>query len=492
MSKILLGLLILEMSLWAQTDPRKDRSLQANHVVVYYDTSGIHAPLWIADADGNGHPDYIDSIAGQGNQFWIDVVDKWGLHAPAFDSTVYAASPIYVADLYTALSSTDLGANQTEGYPNSRCYIENDFMYNNLTDTLRIWQPSWSSSIRQVSLYQEPYVFLKATLYHELMHGVQRNYGTNAEFGAWPERVTTWIENRVMYERQGLAHAIEFRLAQEYDFIRSSDVDAKYANNRFLTLLESLAGPAAVMEIFTERPAWIDSVGVGMVGNPTAELGYFQAILAQHNIDFTNFVARYAEEVARIWEHQGSIFPVEEEYFRYGQHPTAHLASSLTQVDSLGPLSSYIYEFSSPFTPGNIVTMTFTQGTGFVHFYAASLDTLWSVTPDSSGRVVFQIPSTGAFRMYVMGSVDGAHIQFTSGGTLWASQTPKAFQAQVSVSMDRLILQGLQDGKTYRVRAWDLQGREILTKSVIGGQAQDIERPLGEGPLVTKIELIGR
>jgi hypothetical protein len=484
----------------AQAATRRDKSLIRGPVVVYYDTSGSHAPFLTEDADRNGHPDYVDSIAIYAEEFWKDVVAGLQVAAPAFDRGRHPAYPIFLEDL-SASGFTEWGYNQTETYPNSFVSIENDYRYGQADSTVT-YQPNGSvTAYDKITLFRNPYCILKGVVYHELMHGVQRNYVTNAELGRiWSERIPTWIENRILYPRNRLVHAVPFSIATKESFINSTSSSAKYGNGRFLTLLEQMAGPAAVMEVFTARKRWVDSLGLSAVDDPAQELRFFKAILARHALSWTEFLSRYSAELAHMFANSGNghaapaggLFPVEKAFFNVGNGPENLLAMSLPQAETLGPLRLRVVSLPSVILkPNTPVDLACPIGKCHVTLFRSMVDStsFSTLVADANNPIRMILPPLGYIEAFILTGEDSTRVEFTQGVTAVAQGRP-ATKLRGVWSPGQIVAEGLPAGRRARLRAWNMRGQLVLDAELVGGPRSAWYRPLGEGPLQARLTLL--
>jgi hypothetical protein len=227
------------------------------------------------------------------------------------------------------------------------------------------------------------------------------------------------------------------------------------------------------------------------VGNPDAELGYFTANLARHGIDLDGFLARYYDEVARAYCNKGSVLRVEEEYYKYIVGPSRHKVAAKNQLDSLGPLATYIYEVDSTvFHSGGSYGATCETGTCWMHAFTSSTGSYSSGTSSPGRGFGFPIPAARYFTLYVSSGPTGAKVRFTDGPV--AVEPVRAGpSARVAVSVGRIVVEGLETGSRYRLRAWTLQGRQVLDRTISGVESETVLRPVSEGALGTRLDKLG-
>ena len=473
----------------ASPPAQSQKTFRTPHVVVYYDTAGSDAVGVSADTDKNGVPDYVDSIGIHAESFWTDVVSGMGAKPPAFDAGIYPAYPIFVKDISSSEMMTEYGYNEVATYPSSLVVVENDFRYNDGFDSAISQQPDGKGGYAMVSLPSHPFTLLKGIVYHELMHGVQRNYVTNEQLGKlWGEKVTTWIENRTLGAQGVASHPMDFTLSVGKDFLRGTTSSARYGQSRFLELLARKAGASAVMEIYTSRKRWVDSLGAGVVDDPASETAFFQAILARHGLDWDRFLGDYSEQLARIFLAHGSLFPADEQFFRAGNTPAYDLVTKLPWNDSLGPLRLKTYLLPMvQLGAGTNVTMRCPTGTCYATLYNFLEDTIWSAKVDPTHPLSLVVPKLNYIRAFVLTGLDSTRTEFVEGATGVLRSNLTAIRATWAPGAIRI--QGLEGDRTARLRAWNIRGSLVLDTDIRAGDAGAITRPMGEGPLVTRLEL---
>jgi len=473
----------------AQT-PYSQKMLRTSHVVVYFDTTGSNAPGLMTDSDKNGTPDYIDSIAIHAEGYWTEVVAGMGVTAPAYDANRYPAYPIFVADIPATATMRQYGYNEVVTYPASRVVIENDFRYNNGTDSSISQQPDGNGGYVMVGLPSHPFTLLKGIVYHELTHAVQRNYVTNPEFGSiWGEKVTTWMENRTLGARGIASHEMEFTTSLDEDFLRSTSHSARYGQSRFLEVLAREAGPTAVLDVFKTRKRWVDSLGTTVVDNPAFETAFFQSILQRHGLSWDRFLLAYSEQLARLFLVRGSLFPADEQFFIAGNYPDSHLMMSLPWADTTCPLRLSIYTLPMiQLGAGTNVSLRCPTGACYATFYSRLNDSLWSVMVDAAHPASLVIPSLYTIKAYILSGLDSTRKEFAMAATGVAVKA-KGAMVQATWSPGQVRVQGLEPNQRARLRAWNLRGSLVLDVDVIGGEHQNFPRPMAEGLLATRIEL---
>ena len=155
----------------------------SGHFRILFDTEGVDAPA-LTDADWNGVPDYIDTVALSFDRAWRVEIDSLGYIAPPAST---AGSPYYdvrVRDLAgTMYGQTLFGDSLRAGVPNPtyRTSIEVDNNY------------SESKGFRTVGV-----AALEVTAAHEFHHAIQLgSYGFWSDDVYFYELTSTWMEDVV-------------------------------------------------------------------------------------------------------------------------------------------------------------------------------------------------------------------------------------------------------------------------------------------------------
>lgn len=156
----------------------------------HYVTGTSDAPS-LTDADVNGVPDWIDSLAAVTEQTWDTEVTAYGYRPPKSDATSPNPGPDGRIDLYVV----DLGSDGLYGY----CATDDP---NAFDPTYLYWDVSAYCVVdNDYSITQFPFgangiEALQATVAHEFFHAVQFAYDV-AEDGWFMEGTSTWIEDEV-------------------------------------------------------------------------------------------------------------------------------------------------------------------------------------------------------------------------------------------------------------------------------------------------------
>ncbi|QIX27496.1 hypothetical protein ncot_13415 [Nocardioides sp. JQ2195] len=220
-------------------DGEPSESHCTEHFCIHWVTEGKHAPA-SDDADHDGLPDYVETVATAMERVWATEVDTLGYRSPISDGTKGnpdGESRKGLVDVY--LGNT--GAQQVYGYAvpedttsTSSAYLvlDNDF----------------------AEFSGRPIDALKVTAAHEFFHAVQFAYSTMGD--RWfMESTAAWVEERVYDDiddnRQFLAGSTAVRPGKPLD--RAANL---YANWVFFEALSQRHGPRVV------RAAW-HQVAVG-------------------------------------------------------------------------------------------------------------------------------------------------------------------------------------------------------------------------------------
>jgi hypothetical protein len=143
--------------------------------MVHYNKTGAHA-VNPTDADQNGHPDYVDTVADVFDEVWRKEVDDLGYQPPPSDSD--GLYDIYIRDLS---STAQFGVTFPESLsPTTPSYIE---IENNFTDPVFTTQGIDA---------------LRFTAAHEFFHAIQFSYYLSIEAAWWYELTSTWMQDRIV------------------------------------------------------------------------------------------------------------------------------------------------------------------------------------------------------------------------------------------------------------------------------------------------------
>ncbi|HZD18450.1 MAG TPA: MXAN_6640 family putative metalloprotease [Actinomycetota bacterium] len=202
----------------------------------------------LTDADVNGVPDWVDTLATVTEQTWATEVTTYGYRAPKSDSTSANAGPDGRIDLYVA----DVGANGLYGYcatddPNAFdpnypywdasafCVVDDDF------------------SIAQFPFGASGLAALQVSVAHEFFHAVQFAYDL-ADDAWFMEGTSTWMEDEVFDAvDDNLQYLSRSQLSQPWVPLDLSDTSTLHVYGSwiwFRFLDEYLADPTVI------RDAW--------------------------------------------------------------------------------------------------------------------------------------------------------------------------------------------------------------------------------------------
>jgi hypothetical protein len=330
------------------------------------------------------------------------------------------------------------------------------------------------------------------------MHGVQRRFVTNAQLGKiWSEATTTWCENRADYERGRLEHALEFSGSLDSNFIRCSASGCNNARGRLLALVERMSRASAVMELFSARAHWIDSLGTAAVDDPARELDFFRAILSRAGIAWPDFLLRYSEELAHMLANSGSgraapaggTFPVEKAFFNVGNGPAEENLAALPVKRNLGGLRLYTFSLASVILkPGTEIQVECPTGKCHATAYHSMIDSsrFASALIEAGHPLRFTLPPLGYIQLFVVTGEDSARIEFSQATSALARNSPGPGPKAVW-SAGRIAVAGLEPGRRARLSGWNLRGRLVLDAEVKDGSDPVLRRPSGEGPLVLRM-----
>lgn len=198
---------------------------------VHYDTIGINAVKKL-DANGNGIPDYIDSVC-----YWIDYVhdfqvNQLGYLAPALDSGLGGTMgfDIYVMNIgegelyspglygYTVPEKQLPGGSQSRPKYSAYIVIDNDYSERDSSVT--------TSGVKYRTFSDTSYLALKITLAHEYHHAIQFMYGEDNSAPSMNELTSTFMEWRLFPETKDYYQYVRhlFKKPESYPFGKGNPV----------------------------------------------------------------------------------------------------------------------------------------------------------------------------------------------------------------------------------------------------------------------------
>jgi hypothetical protein len=264
------------------------------HFTVHYAAYGSDAPP-SADANGNGVPDWVETVAAT----FEDVYSRFGIMgyqpAPTAAGTPYA---VYLSNLapqgYYGVTNSDIPASSAN-YPHSfTSWIELD---NNFTDA--IYRPSTYTPLQS----------LQVTAAHEYHHAVQ--YGYNYYFDIWfAEATSTWMEDELYDGVNQLYNYVSgwftnstksLDLAVNYDAIIVGAGYGRWPFNRFLA---EKYGESVIREV------WDTLAGIA----PTGEADIRMLPLIDNTLAAlfnTTLADEYREFAKRIYTRDWTSHPTE-------------------------------------------------------------------------------------------------------------------------------------------------------------------------------------
>jgi len=198
------------------------------------------------DANANGVPDWIDTLAAVTEQTWAVVVNAYGYRAPKSDATSPNPGPDGRIDLYVA----DIGDDGLYGY----CTTDDP---NAFDPSYRYWDVSAYCVVdNDYPVAQFPFgasgvEALQATVAHELFHAVQFAYDA-AEDAWFMEGSATWIEDEVFDAvDDNLQYLFTSQLRRPQVPLDHSDTSTGYVYGAwiwFRFLSESFGDPTVIRE----------------------------------------------------------------------------------------------------------------------------------------------------------------------------------------------------------------------------------------------------
>jgi hypothetical protein len=156
------------------------------HVLIHYDTTGINAPWQVnVDSDGDGIPNYIESIALAADSCWVHLFEDLALPTPLVDSSCVNGGDERIDIYLWALPEGTYGYT----YPQPSC--NNDNVQHEV---------SWVVLDHDFQLIPEyegrPLDAARITLAHEMFHSSQFAMDIT-EHLTWMEMSAVWMEEEV-------------------------------------------------------------------------------------------------------------------------------------------------------------------------------------------------------------------------------------------------------------------------------------------------------
>jgi hypothetical protein len=259
------------------------------HVCVHWVERTADAPP-LADLNGNGRPDWVDTTQGVLEAVWAHEVTALGFRAPKADSSsanfgVDGRLDVYLSDIgdpgLFGYCATDDPAAAVSAQVSTYCVLENDYL-----------EPNFAPL--------SPLDALRATAAHEFFHSVQFAYDWLEDIWLL-EGTATWIEdevfdavddNRRYLRTSPLAHPeIPVDLGERgYEY--GSWILWRYLTERL--------GPGLVSDVFARA----ETPGVYSLSALTAALG---ARGLQFRTAFANFGV--ANRIPAHWYTEGRAYP---------------------------------------------------------------------------------------------------------------------------------------------------------------------------------------
>jgi hypothetical protein len=181
--------------------------------LIHYDTSGIHSVDY-TDKNGNGVPDYVDSVSYYAEYSLSFYNDTIGYNSPFKDDGLGGseAFDIYLMNIgnddttaYYGVTRKDKEKLPRENFPRYICHIILDNDYSEFDSTLN------SKSEKKKTFTYNGIDGLKITTVHELHHAIQFTYGEQE----MPKPLTlyeltsTWFEYRLFPEIKDYMQYVE-------------------------------------------------------------------------------------------------------------------------------------------------------------------------------------------------------------------------------------------------------------------------------------------
>jgi hypothetical protein len=397
------------------------------HYAIHYATTGADAPS-LTDINGNGIPDWVETVAFTFENVYSAEVTGMGYRAPA----TLAAAPY---DVYLQeLAGTEFGHTDSDVpvAPNSTSFTSFIVLDNNFSEA--VYQNSITGPF---SPAQKALMSLQVTAAHEHHHAIQYSY--NFYFDIWfAEAMATWMEDEV-YDTVNQSYS--YLPAYFHNSGRSLDVPVsvvtgggygRWIFNRLLAEKHTGQALKSYWESLATMPAPADGGDIPALPVLTAAIG---AAPYSGNLgdDFLAFAKRV---YVRDWtSHQGEIaqIPSYVPVATFSTYPVNGATVPLPQTTL--PHYSFAYYRLAPSTTAPLdLVLKFTNSPGIsvVAFKKSTSGTITEFAIDPATATItipaFNSPATAEAVLLVSNAAaDGLSAGFTTDGSvipLPAATTP--------------------------------------------------------------------
>lgn len=377
------------------------------HFAIYYNTSGTNAPP-LADADFNGIPDWVETVAAVFEKVYQDEIGTLGYNPPP--SSPYE---VYLQDIAPdgEFGHANADPPPTPGAtPGSNSVASYIVMDNNFTDAIYAPLTALES--------------LHITAAHEYHHAVQ--YGYNYYFDIWyAEATATWIEDEVYDDVNQLYGYVTKYLQNSklsLDITTDTTTGGGYGRWIFNRFLAERYGRAIVKSLW-ERLGTLGSTGTDIPMLPVID-----AVLGNQGSSLRNDFLLFTRQLyTRAWTtHADEItkIPVIVPAVTYHSYPVQSSTLPAPSVTLAHDSFTYFTFTPSASAPQDLVlTLTKSSGITATAFKKTIGGVITSYQPDAGTGTItiagFNTVNTSEATLLLTNNadLDGQTASFTTDGS---------------------------------------------------------------------------